>query len=420
MKSPTKIAIAASAAALFTTTACASGAAESAGGGKTVEVFSWWTSGSEKAGLDGLVSTFKRACSKYKFENAAVAGGNGTNAKQVLASRLQQSDSPSSFQAHAGAELTAYINAGQIQDLSAKYKQWGLTKVFPESLLKSLTVNGKIYSVPANIHRANVLWSNKKVLAKAGIAKQPQTIKDFIDTLDKLKAAGIRAPLAVGKDWTQLDLLDAVLLSELGPRKFSTMWSKGADWNSPEVSKALADFQKLLTYSSSDRDNLDWTDAEQRLVEGKAAYQLMGDWEVGEFKTDKFTDYGYQPFPGNGNTYQWLADSMVLPTGAKNEAGAECWLKVVGSAAGQKAFNTLKGSIPARLDANPADYPEYQQSAMKDFKADALVASCSHGSACTLGENEAATSAMGKFSSDGNVKALRQALSDAANQSGTH
>jgi glucose/mannose transport system substrate-binding protein len=303
--------------------------------------------------------------------------------------------------------------------LTPEYKAWGLTKAFPKNLLQSLTINGKVYSVPANIHRANVLWSNKAVLAKAGVTDQPTTLTAFFADLDKLKAHGVQAPLAVGKDWTQLDLLDDVLLSDLGPAKYMTMWNKGANWMAPDVTKAILDFKRLLSYSSSDRDNMDWNDAEQRLVEGKAAYQLMGDWEAGEFKTDHFTNYGYQPFPGNGNVYQWLSDSFVLPTKAADEAGAKCWLKVVGSAAGQKAFNTAKGSIPARTDANPKDYPAYQQSAIADWRHDPIVGSCSHGSSCTIGENEAATSAMGKFSSDENVQALQQALNAAVNQYGS-
>ena len=85
--------------------------------------------------------------------------------------RLQQNDPPDTFQAHAGAELSDYINAGQVEDLSAEYKEWGLTNAFPKGLIDNLTVDGKIYSVPANIHRANVLWGNKTVLAGAGITK---------------------------------------------------------------------------------------------------------------------------------------------------------------------------------------------------------------------------------------------------------
>src|SRR5262245_12789963 len=70
---------------------------------KEVEVFTWWADGGEKAGLDGLVSTFASDCSNFEFVNGAVAGGAGANAKQVLASRLAQSDPPDTFQAHAGA-----------------------------------------------------------------------------------------------------------------------------------------------------------------------------------------------------------------------------------------------------------------------------------------------------------------------------
>src|SRR5690242_9924900 len=78
------------------------------GGGsqtKDVEVFTWWADGGEKAGLDGLVAQFQTDCSQYTFVNAAVAGGAGANAKQVLASRLAQNEPPDTFQAHAGNEL---------------------------------------------------------------------------------------------------------------------------------------------------------------------------------------------------------------------------------------------------------------------------------------------------------------------------
>ena len=104
-------------AALLTATACGADDGDGSGSGsgsgsKTVEVFTWWADGGEKAGLDGLVSTFGTACAGQTFQNGAVAGGAGANAKQVLASRLQQNTPPDTFQAHAGAELLDYIDAG--------------------------------------------------------------------------------------------------------------------------------------------------------------------------------------------------------------------------------------------------------------------------------------------------------------------
>jgi glucose/mannose transport system substrate-binding protein len=403
-------------AALLTASACGSGDDGGGSGSGKVEVFTWWADGGEKAGLDGLVTQFGTDCAGQSFENGAVAGGAGANAKQVLASRLQQNTPPDTFQAHAGAELSDYILAGQVQDLSADYDGWGLKQAFPQGLIDNLTVDGKIYSVPANIHRANVVWTNKKVLTDAGITKAPTDLAGFIADLDKVKAKGIAAPLAIGKDWTQLMLFESVLITDLGADKFTGLWNGSTDWNDPGVTKAITDFKQLLTYTNTDRDALDWTDAEKLVMDGKAAYQLMGDWEAADLDAKGFKDYGWFTFPGNGDTFQWLADSFVLPKGAANVEGTKCWLKTVGSAAGQKAFNTKKGSIPARTDAAPADYPAYQQAAMADWKSFKQAPSCAHGSACSQGWQGAANSALGAFSTNQDTAALQKALATAASE----
>jgi glucose/mannose transport system substrate-binding protein len=403
------------AALLAAATGCGSDSNSSSGGGsgsKNVEVFTWWADGGEKAGLDGLVGAFSSACANEKFVNGAVAGGAGSNAKQVLAARLQQNDPPDTFQAHAGAELSDYINSGKIEDLSQEYKDWGLSDSFPKGLIDSLTVNGKIYSVPANIHRANVLWGNKTVLASAGITKDATSMDAFFADLDKLKAKGV-TPLALGKDWTQQMLFEAVLIAKLGPDKFKGLWTGSTDWAGSDITASITDYKKLLTYTNKDRDTFDWTDAEKLVMDGKAGYQLMGDWEAADLDAKGFKDYSYSPFPGNTGVYQWLADSFVLPKGAKNPEGTKCWLKTVGSAEGQKAFNTKKGSIPARSDANPADYPKYQQSAMADWKKDTIVPSCAHGAACSVGQNNDILSAISQFSGSQDVAKLQTALGNA-------
>jgi glucose/mannose transport system substrate-binding protein len=70
-----------------------------------VEVFSWWTGGGEAAGLDAMIGVFQHHYPDVRFVNAAVAGGAGTNARAVLATRLQAGDAPDSWQGHAGQEL---------------------------------------------------------------------------------------------------------------------------------------------------------------------------------------------------------------------------------------------------------------------------------------------------------------------------
>ena len=212
-----------------------SGTSETATG--TVEVFSWWTGGGEEAGLNALVEVFNAEYPNIEFVNAAVAGGAGTNARAVLATRLEANDPPDSFQGHAGAELMDYITAGQLEDLSSLYEEQGWAAVMPETLLPLITVDGAIYSVPVNIHRANVMWANPSVLADNGISI-PNSWDEFFVAAETLEAAGI-IPLALGEQWTQLHLFETVLLGELGTDAYNGLWDGSTDWGSSAVGSAL-------------------------------------------------------------------------------------------------------------------------------------------------------------------------------------
>ena len=78
----------------------------------------------------------------------------------------------------------------------------------------------------------------------------------------------------------------------------------------------------------------------------------------------------------------WLSDTFGLPVGAPNEGAAVAWLRLLGSLEGQNAFNPLKGSIPARVDAfsnAPQLYNPYLQYTAEEWASDRLVGSMMHG-----------------------------------------
>ncbi|MGF3056296.1 ABC transporter substrate-binding protein [Microbacterium sp. YY-01] len=392
---------------------------DSGASGDKVEVFTWWASGSEKVGLDALVSVFDEQHPDIEFINAAVAGGAGSNAKAALASRLEANDPPDSFQAHAGAELTDYIEAGQLQDLSGFFNDEGLTEVFPESLIERLTVDGKIYSVPSNIHRANVTWVNTDVLESAGIdaTKAPASVDAWIADLKKLKDAGVESPLALGTEWTQMQLFETLLIAELGAEGYSGLWDGSTGWDDAGVTTAIDQYGQLLEYVNSDFAGLDWDAATQVLIDGAAGYNVMGDWAEAAFVQAGWTygqEYTTWPSVGTEGIFDFLADSFTLPVGAPHEDGANAWLKTVSSADGQKAFNQAKGSIPARTDADPADYGDYQKTALQSWAEDTIVSSLAHGAAAKISWSTDISSAIGKFGSDKNADALQSALVDAA------
>lgn len=380
-----------------------------------LEVFSWWTGGGEAAGLDAMIKIWNAEYPQTKFVNAAVAGGAGSNAKAVLAQRLSANDPPDSFQGHAGAELSDYIKAGQIEPLNDYYTQWGLGDVFPKDLVDQITVDGSIYSVPVNIHRANVLWFNPAVVKAAGITAVPETFDDFIAALDKVKAAG-KTPLALAEQWTVKHLLETVMISKLGAEGWNALWTKGGDWKSAAVTDALDGFKKLFDYVNSDYASLTWQDASKKVVDGDAAYNIMGDWADGYFtelkKTPK-TDYEWAAVPGTKGLYDWLSDSFTKPKGAKHADATVAWLELCSSKDGQDAFNPVKGSIPARKDADTSKYGVYLQSAMEDWKSATLVGSLTHGVVASNAWNTDIDGALGLFLDDKNVSALQSALATA-------
>jgi glucose/mannose transport system substrate-binding protein len=372
------------------------------GGGSQVEVFTWWAAGSEKAGLDALVGEFEKQHPDIEFVNGAVAGGAGSAAKDLLQTRLQAQDPPDTFQAHAGAELQDYIDAAQIEDVSDLYDEFGLTDAFPADLVDRLSSDdGAIYSIPSNIHRANVVWANPTVLEENGIDPEAQyeDLDAWIADLETLDAAGV-TPLSVGTTWTQVHLLETVLLASLGADAYSGLWDGSTDWEGAEVTAALENFETLMGFTNDDRDGLDWPEATQMVIDGGAAFNVMGDWAVAAFEEqDKAlgTDFTAAPVPGTDGTFDFLADSFTLPVGAPDPEGAKAWLETVGSLEGQVAFNKAKGSIPARTDADPADFSEYQQTAIESFANDTIVSSLAHGAATPVATLNAVSDATSKF-----------------------
>ena len=411
MLKKSKVAAVFAAIALAVSSAPASNAATD----KQLEIFTWWASGGEAAGLAGMTTEFERLNPDTPFINASVAGAAGVNAKGVLVSRMQAGNPPDTFQAHAGEELSSYVKAGQIEDVSFLYKEEGWDKIFPKDLIKTLTTNGKIYSVPVNIHRSNVLWWNPAAAKKAGITKAPATLDAMIKDMAKFKKAGIDGiALAGNGDWAIAHLFDYVLLASMGPDKFDGLWKGTTKWNGREVKKAIGQFSKVISYGNSSK-SLDWPDAGKLVTTGKAGFFIMGDWASSQWQSEGLKlgkDYTWAPGPGTAGVYQWLSDSFTLPKGATNRDAGIAWLKVCGSKAGQDAFNPAKGSISARTDSDPKLYDSYLQAAMKSWKKDRLVGSTVHGVNWGNAGMAAYNSAVGRFytggakDSKGFVKAL--------------
>jgi glucose/mannose transport system substrate-binding protein len=401
-------------------TACG-GTGEKAGSGK-LEIYSWWTAGGE---ADGLAEMFKIYSGKYpdvEIINATVAGGAGSNAKAVLATRMGASDPPDSFQVHAGHELIdTWVTADKMEPITFIFKDNGWMDKYPKGVIDILSSKGDIWSVPVNIHRSNVLWYNTAVFSANGLTA-PKTFDDFFAAADKLQAAGI-TPLALGDNgiWTATHLFESVLLGTLGPDKYKGLWAGTTDWNGAEVKSALETMVKMLGYINEDHAALSWDQAAQLVADGSAAMTIMGDWAEGYFKSKGMTpnkEFGWAPSPSTSGNFIMLSDSFGLPKGAPHRDAAVKWLTLCASKEGQDAFNPKKGSIPARTDGDRALYDDYLKSAMDDFGSNAIVPSLAHGAAAAEGWVTAFNDAMTLFVTNKDVAAAQTAMAKACVDAG--
>jgi glucose/mannose transport system substrate-binding protein len=114
----------------------------------------------------------------------------------------------------------------------------------------------------------------------------------------------------------------------------------------------------------------------------------------------------------------WLSDSFTLPKGAPNRDGAVAWLKVAAGKEGQDAFNPLKGSIPARKDADKSLYKDYLEWDLAQWASNKLAGSIQHGVVANDAWRAAINDAVGLFQQELDVAKFQQSLADAAKNSG--
>jgi glucose/mannose transport system substrate-binding protein len=385
-----------------------------------LEVFSWWTSGGEAAALDALFQAFTKNAPGVEIINATVAGGAGTNAQAVLQTRLQGGDPPDTWQSHPGWEMMGqYVDPGYVEPITDLYKSEGWDKVMPQGLIDTMTKDGEIYGVLAGVHRGNGLWYNKTLLDANGITVgDTMSFDEFFAAADKLKAAGVDA-LCVGDTgvWASSQLFENTLLGTIGGEGWLKLFAGDMTWDDPMVKQAMTTYGKMLDYQNADHSSLSWDQAIGKLMDGKCAFSSMGDWAYGEFvkagKKDN-VDFGWVSHPGTAGSFVIVADGFVLAKGAPHHDNTVTWLKTLGSLEAQEAFNPLKGSIPARTDADRSKFGPYHNWSMDSFAKDILVPSVVHGEAAPASFKQALFDGTTLFIVDKDVDAFSAALVQAA------
>jgi len=387
-----------------------------------LEIFSWWA-GDEGPALEALIAKYNELYPNVEVVNATVTGGSGVNARAVLKTRMLGGDPPDSFQVHAGQELIGtYVVAGAMEDLTFLFEEEGWMDTFPAGLIDLLSTDEGIWSVPVNIHRSNVMWYVPAKLDEWGV-EVPADWDAFLEMCPTLQDAGV-TPLVVGENWTVVHLWENVALAQLGAEGYRQLWAGEKAWTDEDAVAVWSKFSEILDCTNIDEDaaSLPWQQATDKVVNGEAAFNIMGDWAAGYMSTTlgltPGEGFGWAPAPGTEGVFNMLSDSFGLPVGAPHRDNAIAWLRLLGSVEGQDVFNPLKGSIAARIDSDLTLYNDYLKSAAEDWQSNEIVGSLAHGAVAPETFSSEFPTVMEQFLASRNAEAASAAAQALAEQAG--
>jgi glucose/mannose transport system substrate-binding protein len=322
-----------------------------------LEVLHAWTGGDGAVAVEELTSRFEAAYAEMNTNFRPIGGTANENLNSVITRRLSNENPPSSFQAWPGENLRQYEDA--LADVTSVWTDNGYVEKMND-MAASLCQQGEEYrSIPLGSHRLNNLFYNVSVLEEAGV--DPGTLTDVDALLDALAAVDERTdavPMAhaMKAPWTNLQLWVEVLLSQEGYEAYMDFVRGEGDVAA--VERALETTATILDdYINDDAPLISYTDANQKLMDGDAAFIHQGNWVYSMYRApdsgvEYGTDWDWVTFPGTENMYVLHIDAFTFPSDNPTPDKRDVWAEFLGTRDAQVAFNNRKGSVPLRMDVD--------------------------------------------------------------------
>ena len=241
-----------------------------------------WTSPSELAAVKVVQTALAAKGVKWK-DFAVVAHDTGANVSVV--NLIAGGTPPDAFLEADPGLYRDLKKQGHGVSLTDLYTKMGAQ--FPDSVKKSITVDGEIVKAPSNVHIDGMLYYNKDVAAKAGVDPTAwKSMDDVWASFDKIKAAGY-IPIAIGQQKWQEGYLFHALVAAYGSDIYDGFYAGTGDpktFDSPSMKKVLGIMRQFQQHADAGAANRDWNVTTNLVITGKALFQIHGDWMKGEFK----------------------------------------------------------------------------------------------------------------------------------------
>lgn len=367
-------------------TAMTLGLGNSAVAGPEAEVLHWWTSGGEAKSVAVLQQEF--ASRGGAWTDMPVAGGGGDAAMTALRARVLSGNAPTAVQLK-GPSIQEWYEEGALADISAVAEANNWSEVLPDAIARHMKCEGSWCAAPVNVHRIDWIWANASVLAKHGI-EMPTSWDEFNAAAAKLQAAGITPLAHGGQAWQDATVFEAVALGIGGADFFNKAFVEldQATLKSDTMKAVFDQMRTLRGFVDSNFSGRDWNLATAMVMNGEAAFQIMGDWAKGEFLAAgkrPGIDFLCASTPGGGFLYNVDSFAMFSVDGSDKKSGQDLLAELIVGKNFQKVFNLNKGSIPARVDVALDEFDACAHTSAQDMAASSsagsLLPSYAHGMA---------------------------------------
>ena len=388
--------------------------------GPEAEVLHWWTSGGEAKSVAVLQEEF--ASKGGTWTDMPVAGGGGDAAMTALRARVLSGNAPTAVQLK-GPAIQEWYEEGVLADISSVAQANGWADVLPASIAGHMKCEGTWCAAPVNVHRIDWIWANAAILEANGIA-MPSTWAEFNAAAEKLQAAGITPLAHGGQAWQDATVFEAVALGVGGAEFFQKAFVEldEATLTSDTMKAVFDQMRTMRGFVDSNFSGRDWNLATAMVMNGEAAFQIMGDWAKGEFLAagkEPGKDFLCASTPGEGFLYNVDSFAMFDVAGDDKTAGQLLLAELIVGKNFHKVFNLNKGSIPARTDVALDEFDSCAHTSAKDMAdsnaGGSLLPSYAHGMALRGAQSGAITDVVtshfnSDMSSDDAVQMLLQAV----------
>ncbi|WP_156946017.1 ABC transporter substrate-binding protein [Roseicyclus elongatus] len=351
-----------------------------------VEVLHWWTSGGEARSVAVLQEEF--AANGGTWTDMPVAGGGGDAAMTALRARVLSGNAPTAVQLK-GPAIQEWYEEGVLADISSVAEANNWAELLPASIAQHMQCEGTWCAAPVNVHRVDWMWANAAILEEHGI-EMPTTWEAFNAAATQLQEAGITPLAHGGQAWQDATVFETVVLGLGGPEFYqAALVDLDPEALSSDTMVAVFDQMRIMRgFVDENFSGRDWNLATAMVMNGEAAFQIMGDWAKGEFLAAGMTpgeDFLCASTPGDGYLYNVDSFAMFAVEGEDRIAGQMLLAELIMGQNFQSVFNLNKGSIPARIDVPLDDFDSCALTSAADMattsEAGTLLPSYAHGMA---------------------------------------